>query len=431
MQPWPAALDRILRRLSSAGIGVYVVGGAVRDRISGRETRDFDLLVDATLEEAHRALPDAVSIPARAPLLALGGHGRPRIEIAPLKEGTLEENLALRDFTLNAIALDPSTDAIHDPLGGRGDLEERRLVATSGGALRDDPVRILRGVRLAEELGLEIERGTWLSMGRDSFRLTGAPGERIWDELERCLSTEEPSRLLEALRGVGALSAVLPEVTRTVGVQQNLHHPDDVYRHTLRVVDGVRAEPLLRLAALLHDIAKPDTKRFVKSREDFSFIRHELRARDPIARVAERLRLSRRNAKTLSRLVRHHLLFPERLRTERALRRMLRRVGDDILDDLIELRRADLASRTRDGSSPEEWESTVQRIRALQEREPNVGGATLAITGRDVIGLLGIPEGPEVGRWLRRARQRVVERPELNERLELLEWIEASARGAD
>jgi tRNA nucleotidyltransferase/poly(A) polymerase len=405
------------------------VGGAVRDRFIGRETRDFDVLAEAETETIHRAVPDAVSIAARSPVLVLGRGEEDRIEISPLTGCTVDENLALRDFTLNAIAIDPTTNAVRDPLGGRRHLEGRRLVQTSDHALRDDPVRILRGIRLAAELDLKIEAETEEAMGRDSFLLARSPGERVYEELARTLRLPQPSVCLERVRSVGGLSVILPELTRTVGVAQNRRHPDDVYRHTLRVVDLVQAEPDRRLAALLHDVAKPETKRFVKSKGDFSFLRHELLARPHIGRVAERLRLSRRQKATVARLIRHHLLFPERLRSERAIRRMLRRVGDDILDALIDLRRADLASRTDSGSPPQEWLETVQRIRTLREKEPNVGGAALAISGRDVIRVLGIPEGPDVGRWLRRARQRVIEKPERNEREELLLWLERSAGG--
>ena len=430
MQPWPAALEKTLRRLHAAGIHAYVVGGAVRDRVLGRETRDFDVLVEAPLEAAYRALPEAAWIRARTPVLALGGDGDPRIEITPLRDCSLEENLALRDFTLNAMALDPVSGTLQDPHGGRVHLEGRRLVAVRPErGFRDDPVRILRGVRLAFELGLEIEAETELAMGRDAFLLDAAPGERLRDELVRVLHRPEPSGPLERLRTVGALAVVLPEVVRMVGVEQNRWHPDDVYRHTLRVVDRVPAGTELRLAALLHDTAKPETKRFSKRRGDFSFLRHEHRARRHVARVAARLRLSRRQETTIARLVRHHLLAPESLQTDRAIGRMLGRVGDDILDALIELRRADLASRTPSGRSPAEWEAAVERIRALRARTARAEGTPLAICGRDVIRALGIPEGPEVGRWLRRARRQVLEKPERNSREWLLRWLERSTRG--
>jgi hypothetical protein len=232
---------------------------------------------------------------------------------------------------------------------------------------------------------------------------------------------------LEKLRSIGAMAVVLPEALRTVGVEQNRIHPDDVYRHTLRVTDALSPDPLLRLAALLHDSAKPETKFFRSKRQDFSFHRHELVAARHVERLALRLRLSRQEQATVEQLVRHHLLFPERFTSDRAIRRLLTRVGDDILDRLLELRRADLASRIAAGTEPAGWDELVQRIGGVRTKMRAGGNRRLAMSGRDVQDVLGIPEGPEVGRWLRRAHQRILERPEENERERLIAWLRRSA----
>ncbi len=424
---FPANVEGILARLLAAGVRAYLVGGALRDTLLGREVRDFDLVVGADLEAVQRLLPEAAFVPAHTPVLVIRETpARARVEISSLRADahSLEENLRRRDFTLNAIAFDPRSATFVDPLDGRGDLDARRLrAADPARAFREDAIRILRGVRLTLELGLALEPRTADGMAREAWRLHEAPGERLRDELFRLLALTSTSRGLEQLRTLGALAPVLPELLREVGVDQNARHREDVFRHTLRVCDHIRPDPLLRLAALLHDAAKPEAKRFDPRRQDFTFHRHDLLALRHVRSTAKRLRLSRQSESRVKRLVRHHLLFPERLRTDASIRRMLRRVGRDILTDLLELRRADFASRDPQGRVPSEWGDTVRRIRELAHTTPATSGVRLTLGGREIMQEFGIPEGPEVGRWLRRARRHVLERPEENERGRLLAWL--------
>jgi tRNA nucleotidyltransferase/poly(A) polymerase len=440
---------RAIARLREAGIDVHLVGGAVRDALLGRPLRDVDLLVEAELADAARVLPEATLIRARAPVLALPfAPGEPRVEIsAPRAESRdLIGDLRLRDFTVNGIAFDLARNIYVDPTGGRDDLRAGVLrSAQAHRALRDDPLRILRAARLERELGLVAEPATERALGLASPLLGNAPGERLREELFRLLAGERPSLALARLRRWGALAAVLPELLRGVGVAQNRHHPDDVYRHSLRVADAVAPAPLLRLAALLHDVAKPETKAFkphpaggadaagahaIHGEGDFTFHRHERDASGHLERVAARLRLSRRDAALVRRLVRHHLLFPNQLETPAAIRRMLRRVGRDILDDLLALRRADLASRQPDQSPPPEWVAAERRIREVSSHTNTRAAEQLAIGGDEVMETLGLEAGPEVGRWLRRLEERILECPEENHRDRLRDWLlEARRRG--
>lgn len=426
----PDRVQSVLARLEGAGLRPYVVGGALRDLVLGRPVHDFDLVVDAELSEVAAALPDSVTIHAQLPIVMVPPDpGSPRIEIGRFRGDarTLEEDLSLRDFTLNAIAFDPRAHRTIDPLGGLADLARRVLRATDPSrTFRDDPPRILRGVRMALELGLTIDEETERSMQRDAPLLADAAGERLRDELLRLLELPEPGRGLRELRRVGALAVVLPELLRGCGVDQNRWHTDTVWTHTLRVCSLVPPRPLLRLAALLHDVAKPDARAASSSTGDATFHRHEAMAEPYVTAVAERLRLSRRDHNVVARLVRHHLLFPDQLETDAAMRRMIRRVGRDILPDLLELRRADYASRD-DSEALAAWEAAESRIRELAEGGPKTGVPRLAIGGRDVMRELGLEEGTHVGEWLERATLHVIDHPEENERGRLLSWLRRTA----
>jgi tRNA nucleotidyltransferase/poly(A) polymerase len=427
---WPRGLEATLEALERAGLSALLVGGAVRDQLLDRPLRDLDLFVDADPAEILRAVPRVVAIEAHTPVVkVLPLAGEPGVEITTPRPGAgdLREDLERRDFTINAIAFDPRSGTYVDPTGGRSDLQARVLrTRRPSSAFREDPIRILRGLRLAEELSLEVEPATRHAMERDAALLAHAPGERSRDELLRILELPRPSRAIDALRRNGALAALLPELLRLVGVSQNAHHRDDVYRHSLSVCDATPARPLLRLAALLHDVAKPETKRWSEPKRDFTFLRHDVGAAGHLERVAARLRLSRRQLVYLKRLVRHHLLFPRQLETGAAVRRMLRRVGIDILGDLLDLRGADLASRTSHGRTPSDWRATAERIVQEAGRHRAKPQEPLAIGGKDIMRELGIQEGPEVGRWLRRARRRVTELPEANDAERLLAWIRES-----
>jgi tRNA nucleotidyltransferase (CCA-adding enzyme) len=431
----PDRVQSVLARLEAAGLRPYAVGGALRDLALGRPVHDFDLVVDAELSEVAAALPEAVTIHAQLPIVMIPPQtGSPRVEIGRFRGDarTLEEDLGLRDFTLNAIAFDPRARRTIDPLGGRADLADRVLRATDPSrTFRDDPPRILRGVRMALELDLTIDEETGRAMQRDAPLLADAAGERLRDELLRLLELPEPDRGLRELRRIGALAIVLPELLRGCGVDQNRWHSDTVWTHALRVCSLVPPRPLLRLAALLHDVAKPDARATSIQTGDATFHRHEVMAEPYVRAVAERLRLSRRDQNVVSRLVRHHLLFPDQLETDAAIRRMIRRVGRDILPDLLELRRADYASREDTGGLAA-WEAAETRIRELAESGPKTGAPRLAIGGRDVMRELGIEEGARVGDWLERATLHVIDHPEENERGRLLQWLrEASGEEAE
>jgi poly(A) polymerase len=339
-----------LIRATLAGRPAWLVGGAVRDRALRKCTADLEVVIDGDPGEAARALARAAP---RAAAFALseeyGGwrvvarDGAWQVDVERLRGGSLEEDLALRDFTVNAIAEPIDTAGTGerepiDPLGGLEDLARRRLRATGPRAFADDPLRVLRLVRMAVGLDLEPEPATLRDARAQAPALATVAGERVFSELCRVLASPRATHGLELMGEVGATQVVLPELHATRGVAQSRYHHRDVYGHTLEVLDwaialdddpaaivgeehgeataALLAEPLadgltrgvaLRWGALLHDVAKPATRAVRPADGRVTFVGHDLRGAELAGEALGRLRASGRLRGHVAALVRHHL----------------------------------------------------------------------------------------------------------------------------
>jgi poly(A) polymerase len=338
-------------RTALAGTRAWLVGGSVRDRLLGRQTLDVDVVVDGDPAQAARAI--ARSGP-RAACFALSedfGSWRVvarehawQVDVEPLRGQTIEADLALRDFTVNAIAEPIEGGAPIDPLGGAGDLRAGRLRMAGPHAFVADPLRVLRLVRLAVELEFEPDAETTRSAAANAAGLGGVSAERVFVELRRIVAARHVRRGLELMGGLGATAVVLPELEALRGVQQSRFHHLDVYGHTLEVLDraveltsagadagaeldacigGHRAEverllaqPLademtrgeaLRWGALLHDAAKPLTREVRPADGRVTFLGHDVRGAELARALLGRLRTSERLRAHVAALVRHHL----------------------------------------------------------------------------------------------------------------------------
>ncbi|HUB36770.1 MAG TPA: HDIG domain-containing protein [Solirubrobacteraceae bacterium] len=328
-----------------AGEEAWLVGGATRDRALGRETSDLDVVVAGSPERAARAVAQAAGGAACFELSAdFGGwrvaarDGSWQVDVQPLRGGSLRADLALRDFTVNAIAEPVAGGAAVDPLGGREDLAAGRLRLAAPEAFVEDPLRVLRLVRLALELDLEADAETAMAAQRTARGLGSVSGERIFLELRRIVGSP---RVLEGLRLMGSLgitAVVLPELEGLRGVEQSRFHHLDVYGHTLEAlgraleleadpagvlgeetdaeaVGALLGEPLadeltrgeaLRWGALLHDVAKPLT-RAVGADGRVTFLEHDVRGAELARGALARMRASERLRGHVGALVRHHL----------------------------------------------------------------------------------------------------------------------------
>ncbi|MDX6409103.1 MAG: hypothetical protein QOE13_2174 [Gaiellaceae bacterium] len=434
-------------------LDAYLVGGAVRDELLGRDSKDADFVVPGVDYEGLRAAlaphgrveelevagrrvgarlhphdrmlrslaPAGIEFaPLRAELST--GPGRHDFEIVADPELSIEDDMARRDFTVNAIARRLDTGEIVDPFGGAEDLENGVLRTVRARSFAEDPLRLLRGLRLVSQLGLEPDAETLEQMRAEASSVALVSGERVggglqadgMGELSKLLLGREPARALRLARDTGVLTALLPEFEPAIDFEQDSarqHLPLD--EHIFQVVQAAAdaGAPLaVRLGALFHDLGKPGANG-----------RHADRGAQLAASAMRRLRYSTGVRTYVTRLVRAHA-FPLDHVDELFARRMLRMHGDELAFDLVTHKQADLRGKQVE---PAELEA-ASRLRALleQERVQPHRLADLAVDGSDLIAL-GYAEGPSLGSALDGLLDAVVEDPALNSREQLLERARA------
>jgi tRNA nucleotidyltransferase (CCA-adding enzyme) len=448
----PADVLGVCRRLRDAGHEAHLVGGGVRDLLLGRAPSDFDVATSARPEVVMALFGNRYAIPTglqhgTVTVLA-GGPDRPRpVEVTTFRgEGeyldgrrpsevrfgaTLAEDLARRDFTMNAIAYDPVAALVTDPFDGQGDLA-RRLVRAVGDPVerfREDGLRPMRAVRQATQLGFTVDPPTLRAIEPTlgSFRKVSA--ERVRDELFKLVAAAQPARGIELMRETGLLAEVMPELLEGVGCVQNRFHRYDVYHHTLATLDGARADVVLRLGALLHDVGKPRSQQPRQGAPgEFTFFRHEYVGAEMTDTICRRLKLSTAEREDITALVANHMFFYTPEWTDGAIRRFVRQVGQDRLPALLALREADITGRGFGEDPQAETRELVSRIEKAAAEDAALQIRDLAVNGQDVMRVLGIPPGPLVGVVLTRLLERVLDNPALNTREALLALIPEVAK---
>ena len=435
----PPSMRDVIRRLHESGHEAAFVGGCVRDLLRRIPVADWDIGTSAVPETVMSLFPRAIPTGLKHGTVTIptpdgacevttyrveSGYSDARHPDQVEFVGDVTKDLARRDFTVNAMAWDPETGVLVDPFGGRVDLERRRIRAV-GNALdrfREDGLRPMRAARFSATLEFDLEPETEAALGPSRDRLALVAPERIRDELMKMLRAPIPSRGFEVLRRTGLLATVLPELAACVAVPQNRHHAHDVYFHTLYTVDAAPAEkPVVRLAALFHDVGKPKTR--AERGGDATFYNHEFESLRLAEEAMTRLRFSRETIARVSHLVRHHMFDYRPEWTAAAVRRFVRNVGPDQIADLFDLRIADnIGNGTKTGFPHylEELRSRIEEVLAAREaltlRDLEVGGG-------DVMRVVGLPPGPRVGQILDRLLEEVLEDPSKNRREWLLERL--------
>lgn len=441
-----------IETLGAAGHEAWVVGGAVRDLLLGRPIREWDLATEARAEEVARLFPRVIATGLQHGTVTVLVDGLP-LEVTTYRGagayaggqprdvptvGTIEEDLAYRDLTVNAMAWDPRFGRLLDPFGGERHLRERRICAVGSARERfeEDPLRPLRAVRFASVLGFRLERETRRAIPPLVPRFARVAVERVRHELERIVLGPRPRYGIELMRRTGLLAPVVPELLEGLGMRQNRFHRYDVYHHMLRAMEA--APPILpvRLAALLHDLDKPRTAAPSKRAPgEVTFYNHEVGGAERAKRILRRLRFSNRVVEEVALLVREHQFVYSDEWSDAAVRRMMARVGRENLPHLLAVREADIRGRGRFvDQGLREVEALARRIAALQERELALRISDLALGGREVMEILGEGPSPRIGAAMRHLLGRVLEDPSRNtpERLreELLAWREGAAAGS-
>jgi putative nucleotidyltransferase with HDIG domain len=435
----PAGVRFVLERLAEAEFEAALVGGSVRDVVSGATPLDWDVATAGPPERVAALFPGStwenrfgtVTVRAEGTEVEVTTyrHEGPYLDRRRpenVQWGTsLRDDLARRDFTVNALAWQPANLAagsgtLVDPFDGMGDLRRAVLRAVGDPAERfsEDALRMVRAVRFSTRLGLVLEAGTESAIREHAASAASLSGERVRDELLRMLAAappaQPPSEALMLLERLGLLAVLLPELAALRDVPQAKALAGDALLHSVRAADALPARrPLLRLAGLLHDLGKATTQ------ADGHFIGHEVEGASLADAVLRRLRLPRADATRIVRLVRHHMFAYTPEWTDAAVRRFVRRVGIDLLADLFALRAADNAASG--AMEPEQGGLDELRRRAgVVVDEGILRQGQLAIDGRDLIAELGIAPGPLIGELLGRLLEAVLDDPSLNRRDRLL-----------
>jgi putative nucleotidyltransferase with HDIG domain len=429
----PADVLVLLDTLRAEGHAAYVVGGSLRDVLLERQPADWDMATDADPARIAALFPGS-DYENRFGTVAVRRGGE-TFEITTFRSDhdyadfrrphrvefgeTIEADLARRDFTVNAMAWGARPGdvlGLVDPYDGRQDIERRLLRAVGDPEARfgEDALRMVRAVRLAATLGFAIEPATLAAVETRSELVRHLSGERVAAELEKLLAAPLPSHGLLPLEATGLLHWISPELAEQRGIPQNKIEGEDLWDHTVRTVDAARSDRLVvRLAALLHDIGKPAT--FVDGR----FHGHESTGARLADEFLRRLRFPRSTTERVVHLVSQHMFDYAPTWSDAAVRRFIARTSRQALEELFELREADNVGSgiAIDANGLDELQA---RVAGQLAAEVVIDRADLAVNGDDLIGELGLAQGPRLGAVLDRLLDAVVEDPALNDRPTLL-----------
>ena len=417
----------ILDRLNKNGFKAYIVGGAIRDALLERKVLDWDITTEAKACEIQSVFKGIKQFALKHQTVTLIDSGM-QFEVTTMKRDDGETpyifgDLRHRDFTLNAMAYDSKKSIVIDPHGGIVDIERKTIktVNNPDDRFKEDPLRMLRAIRIAGELDFKIDKGTIDSIFSLSSILNSVSVERIRDELIRIILCNNPSNLLEILQKTGLMEVILPELLEGYEMKQNSWHSFTVFKHATETVNNISSNSILRLAALFHDIGKPRVKKEING--EFHFHNHESISSSIANDIMERLKFSREEIKKVTALISLHMIYYTKAWTDAAVRRLIRRAGRDNIDDLIMLRKADIIAHGKIEKKLDLICHLEQRILKMKNEDIAIDLNDLAIDGKKVMKIMEICPGPEVGKILRKLLDLIIDDPELNSEDSLIEIL--------
>lgn len=440
----PQEVVHIIKTLQNKGFEAYIVGGSVRDLIMGRLPKDWDVTTNANPEEIQSLFPRTVYENSFGTvgvvteiddtILSLKEESLKLVEVTPYRaEGkyvdsrhpehvtfvqSLEEDLARRDFTINAIAYNPTNSEIKDPFDGKKDIKDKLIKTVRNPEERfgEDALRLMRAVRFAAQLEFSIENETQKAIQLLHGKLSLIAIERIRDEFVKILLSDNPMFGLFMCNTLGLLQHFLPELEMGVHVKQNQAHSFDVWGHNLRTCQHAADKKWgldLRLAGLFHDIAKPHTRRWSKEKNDYTFHGHEVVGGKVTREIMSRMKFSREMIDKVSTLVRWHMFFSDTEQiTLSAVRRIVANVGEQNIWDLMNLRICDRIGTGR----PKENPYRFRKYKAMVEealRDP-ISVKMLKINGEQIMEVTHETPGPKIGYVLHALLEEVLEDPKKN-----------------
>lgn len=431
----PQEVGELAEKFKKAGYELYLVGGAVRDWLMGKEIYDWDFTTNATPEQILEVLGENAFYDNKFGTVGypLQHGGRP-LEITTFRTergysdsrrpdevawgDSLEEDLKRRDFTINAMAISLSNpDKIIDLYNGRQDIKKKLIRAVGDPVERfsEDALRMMRAVRIAAELGFTIEEQTFNAIKMHAALIRKIARERVRDELLKILGSKYPYEGILLFHGTGLMDEILPELSKTFGVEQKSpgrHHIYDVGTHSLMSLRNCPSQDVItRFATLIHDIGKPQTYKVQGG--IITFYNHEVAGARIAKNIANRLRLSKKDADKLWKLVRWHQFTVDEYQTDKAIRRFINKVGPEYVEDMLALRVGD---RLGGGVPETSWRLEEFKRRLIEVQKQPFAIKDLKIKGDDVMRELNLKPGPKVGEILRKLFEEVVGRKVENEK---------------
>lgn len=439
----PKEITSILIALEGGGFQAYAVGGCVRDLLLGKEPHDWDITTNAVPAQIQEVFPESFYENNFGTVTVKTGSmesSLEQIQITPYRKeakytdkrhpeeikfaSDLEDDLSRRDFTVNAIALDKNGILV-DLYGGQTDLKNKiiRTVGDPNERFNEDALRLLRAVRFATVLNFNIEPKTFEAVKNNRHWLEAISKERIRDEFLKIIESEKAYQGILLLLETGLLEHIVPELLEGVGVEQNLHHIYTVWEHNvlaLKYTAEKKYPTHVRLAALLHDVGKPRTKR--GQGKSATFYGHEVVGARMAAQIMERLRFSKEIAEKIIRLVRYHLFYYNVGEvTESSVRRLLAKVGPENMEDLLKVREAD-----RIGSgTPKAVPYKLRHLKYVIDKVSHdpISVKMLGVDGKNIMETLKIDPGPKIGLILNSLLAEVLDDPSKNTKEHLQQRI--------
>jgi poly(A) polymerase/tRNA nucleotidyltransferase (CCA-adding enzyme) len=432
----PEEVIAVSKTLAEAGFEAYLVGGCVRDMLLAHEPKDWDVATDAKPAEVQKLFPESVYENDFGTVGVKTESEDPRVKIIEVTtyriEGKytdqrhpdevkfashIEDDLARRDFTVNAMAMDMKGDVI-DPFGGERDIKERvlRTVGVPEERFSEDALRLMRAVRFSVEFDFEIEMDTRRAIVKLAGGLEAIAKERVRDELVKILMTPNAAKGIILFEELDLLRYVLPELREGIGVAQNKHHIYTVFEHNVRALDYAARENyslVVRTASLLHDVGKPKVKG--GDGEDATFYQHEYVGARMAVRMLDRLRFSREFTEQVAHLVRMHMFnYDTGMISPAGVRRLVVRVGPENIDDLLKVREADRIGSGVKKAVPYRLRHLLFMIEKVK-RDP-LSPKMLALRGDELMPLLKLPQSRRVGWILNALMEEVIDDPKKNEK---------------